>query len=400
MSARLLGSFVATLVLALAVAGRSAAQCGSSDGLDGGFSCQSGAFVSLQQGGFNQPALGICWKDCGLDTTKNYNAKWTALVPVPGGVPPGPCCGWFTTNLTLLQGSQLRWFGKLHCSYSRTWSEVASPKMYQVWRYLVNGDLQPAVPLAGPCALPPCAAPNGNKVRFTGYIDYAQDCSIPGGLTERAWMLTHACDAIDHVAGFPRGGTYHPDRFYTFLGPRLGFVVGAGSTLESGPSALEAIRSWDALALPARCQHEEPLIFGNFSPSASVCMCGIGPPLWYEAFFNAAGAFGATVNPFLGSDPFRSFPIGMWTNPSAYPGPEEVRWNTNHLDYVECTGVSRQEYYFGVTTAGGFAPFSLTPGVGPLPNIFVDQSNSVILPANVATRNRPYRSDHILNLNL
>ena len=35
----------------------------------------------------------------------------------------------------------------------------------------------------------------------------------------------------------------------------------------------------------------------------------------------------------------------------------------------------------------------------PLPTTFVDQSNSVILPANVATRNVQFRSDHILNLN-
>ena len=78
---------------------------------------------------------------------------------------------------------------------------------------------------------------------------------------------------------------------------------------------------------------------------------------------------------------------------------EEVRWNTNELQYVECTGVGRQEYYFGVTTAGGYAAFGSTPGV-ILPTTFIDQANSVILPANMATRNRPFRSDHVLNLNL
>ena len=36
----------------------------------------------------------------------------------------------------------------------------------------------------------------------------------------------------------------------------------------------------------------------------------------------------------------------------------------------------------------------------PLPSTFIDQSNSVKLPANVAIRNVPYRSDHVLNLNL
>lgn len=394
----LLSTLLALPALIL-LAAPGAAQCGTTDGLDGGFSCAQGAFVSLPQNSFKQPALGICWKDCGVDTIAPYQAQWSALNQSMGGTPPGPSCGWYTTNVVLLQASAIRWFGTLHASYSRTWMEGAAPKTYQVWRYLVNGDLRPVGP-AGPCAVPACATAFGNRVRFTGYIDYAQDCSTSGGLTEHAWMLTHACDAIDHAPGYPRAGAFHANRFYTFLGPRLGFVVGAGSTLENGPVAVEAIRSWDATALPARCQLEEPLNFANFSPSATLCLCGTGPALWYEAFFNAGGAFGATAFPFLSSDPFRSFPIGTWTNSAAYPGVEEVRWNSNELLYTECTGLSRQEYYFGVTTAGGYPAFSYHPGAPPLPTTFVDQSNSVILPANIATRNRPYRSDHILNLNL
>src|SRR5262249_54103797 len=160
----------------------------------------------------------------------------------------------------------------------------------------------------------------GNRVRFTGYVDYAFDCSTSSGITERAWMITHACDAIDHAAGYPRAGVFHPNRFYTFLGPRNGFVVGLGSTLENGAVSQEPVRAWDALALPARCQHEEPLAFGSFNPNAMLCMCGTGPALWYEAYFNAGGVFGAFIGPYPGSDPFRSYPIGSWTNSSVYPG--------------------------------------------------------------------------------
>ncbi len=399
-------NLLATLGLFLTLVPRVTAQCLTGDGLDGGPSCSS-AFTQVPQPKFSQPALGICWQDCGVLATANYRAQWGMANPLQvntAGTPPS--CGWYSTTLRLYQGSILRWSGAMHMTYSRTWLESGtSGGVYQVWRYLVNGDLRYVTANPGPCAIPPCANPNLNRTRFTGYIDYALDCSVPGGLLEHAWMITHGCDATEHVAGFPRAGTYHPNRFYTFLGPRAGFVVGAGGTLENGAVATESVRKLDALVLPARCDHEEPLLFGSFNPSANVCLCGTGPGLWYEAFFTGAGGNGTTLNPFLGSDPFRSFPIGMWTNPNAYPGVEEVRWNTNELQYVECTGVGRNEYYYGVTTSGGFPAFTIsslfpTPPPMPLPQTFVDQSNSVLLPANVATRNIPFKSDHILNLNL
>jgi len=69
---------------------------------------------------------------------------------------------------------------------------------------------------------------------------------------------------------------------------------------------------------------------------------------------------------------------------------------------VRCTGAGRQEYYYGVTTIGGFPAFSFNASSpsAPLPLTFVDQSNSALLPANAATRNRPYKSDHVYYLNL
>ena len=390
----------AALALPLALAGRSAAQCGP-DGLDGAPACNMPSFTSVLQNSFKQPSMGICWSNCAVNATANYTAQWGALTPVQNTAGLAPSCGWYTAQLTLLQGLQLRWSGTFHFTYSRTWSEASSTgTALQVWRYLINGDLSPLVANPGPCGPAPiCAASFGNKVRFTGYVDYAQDCGTT--LTEQAWMITHACDAIDHAPGYPRAGAFHPNRFYSFVGPRLGFVPGAGASLEMGGAAVEAVRSWDATTLPAMCMHEEPLAFANFNPIGNLCVCGPGPGLWYEAFVNAGSVFGTILNPFPGSAPFRSFPVGTWTNPNAFPGAEELRYNTNELMYVECTGVGRQEFYFGVTTAGGYPARSLSaPGGPPLPPIFIDQSNSVLLPANVATRNRTYRSDHILNFNL
>ncbi len=396
--------FVATLTLVLGLAVQSAAQCNVSDGLDAGPACGTGPFVWLNQASFKQPSLGICWKDCGVDATAGYTASWGGLAPILAGTPPAPMCAWYSTALILMQGNTIRWVGKFHATYSRTWTEIDnSGQALQVWRYLVNGDLAPVTASPGPCAAPPCAASFGNVARFTGYIDYAQSCVIPGAPVLQAWMITHACDAIDHQAGYPRQGVFHPDRFYSFVGPAAGFAVGAGGTLENGAAPFECIRRWDAVPLPARCNFEERLNFANFNPNALLCLCGTGPGLWYEAFFNASGALGTTIGPYLGSDPFRSYPIGTWTNPNVFPGVEEVRYNTNDLVYAECTGnPPRQEYYYGVTTAGGFQAFQISPlsPPFPLPLTFIDQSNSIVFPANIATRNRRYRSDHILNLNM
>lgn len=390
-----------TTVLALAVPGVS--QCLTPDGLDPNFAggC-TGAWMNQSQKAFQQTALGICWRDCGVDATQTFSAVWGKLNPVMTIIPlpPIPSCGWYQTRLQLYAGSSLAWTGAFHVTYSRTWAETPMPGQFiQVWRYLVNGDLQPVIPMALPTGNPACAVPNGNKVRFTGYIDYAHDCS---GVTQRAWMITHACDAIDHAVGGPRAGVFHPSRYYSFAGPSAGFVVGAGSTLEAGGASSECVRKWDALAMPARCNLEEPLLFAAITPQTMTCMCGVGPSNWYEGMLQIAGAFGSTVFPFPGSAPFRSFPVGQWTNPAVFPGVEEVRWNCNEGIYSDCSSFVRQEFYFGATTAGGYPAMTIgSSSMPPMPlsSVFVDQANSVILPANIAIRNRPYRSDHIFNLN-
>jgi hypothetical protein len=70
--------------------------------------------------------------------------------------------------------------------------------------------MRPLSAAAGPCAVPPCAPPFGLKVHFSGYIDYAIDCST--GQMLNAWMVTHGCDSVDHAPGYPRAGSFHPDR--------------------------------------------------------------------------------------------------------------------------------------------------------------------------------------------
>jgi hypothetical protein len=237
-------------------------------------------------------------------------------------------------------------------------------------------------------------------VRFTGYVDFARDCIT--GKVSYSWMNTHACDGIDHDLGYPRGGSYHPDRYYTFLGPSAGFVPGPVATVESGTATLESIRAWDTFTAPIGCRFEEPLASATFSPVTNYCYCSPGAPQWVESTLSGSGTGFSSFATLPGQLGFKSVAIGAWTNPLVYPGPEELRWSTSELMWVDgCTGIASIEPFFGVTTGGGFFPYQLTGGgFLALPDVFVDQSSSKSIPPGAPLLNLPYRSDHMLNLNL
>jgi hypothetical protein len=200
------------------------------------------------------------------------------------------------------------WGGKLRMHYSRTWLETGTNQQFQVWRFLVNGDLVPTAAAGGvPCPVPPCAAPHGGRVRFTGYVDYARDCA--SGQFQFAWMLSHVCDKIDHAPGFPRAGVFHPDRSYTFVGPAAGFVPGPVQPLEGGATAFEDVRRliypMPGTTGPIMCDFEER-IQHSLMPQQQFCSCATGgnpAPQWLLGNLFIGGSCGTTVTtpggPFL-----------------------------------------------------------------------------------------------------
>jgi hypothetical protein len=349
---------------------------------------------------FQQQAVALCWLNCSLSAQAPYTAKWSGHNPVTA--PSGAiACDWSQARISISNGAGLQWDGHLFLAYSRTWAEVApSGNAIQVWRYLANGDMRIVGTTPLPCGVPGCASAFARRLRFTGYIDYARECGTT--VTERAWMLTHACDAIDHAAGSPRAGSFHAGQSFTFVGPAAGFAPAAGASPESGAMTIDCVRKWNVTAAATQCTQEERLTTGTISPLAPTCMCGVGPASWHQAQLSVTGMYGTTLAPFAGSDPFRSFQIGMWTNPAVFPGVEEVRWNCNEGQWIDCSGVTRQESYFGVTTHNGFPAFSIDATVPPfsLGTMFIDQGNSILFPAAVPILNVPYRSDHIVNLNM
>ena len=106
-------------------------------------------------------------------------------------------------------------------------------------------------------------------MRYTGYMDVVRSCASPA-VPQYAWMLTHACDLIDHVPGFPRGGVFHPDRSYTFVGPSAGFVPGPLQPGASGTNSIEGIRKLRPIpgTTAVQCEYEEPLNLQVLAPIA------------------------------------------------------------------------------------------------------------------------------------
>ena len=382
------------------------AQCAQPDRLDSGPCC---AVAQIDLPTFPlmvQDSLNICWRDCDVDSLIGTTARWKAPLPLMG---QPTSCGRFRSRLRLSDpAANITWKGRVDMTYSRTWMETdISGVDMQVWRFLVNARLAPTADAGTPpCPVPTCAA-TFPKVFFSGYIDYVRDCGA--GAWSIAWMLTHNCDAIDHVAGFPRAGSFHPDRAYTFVGPALGFAVGPIQPVAAGGSNLEAVRRLRIPPNPindTECEFEEPLQ-ASIAPVQQLCLCGstLSLPQWVISDLGGGGACGSS---FLApGGPYRpgyvAMGIGNWIDPATYPGLEALRWGGGGYDYFDpCTGVTKQEVFFGVTTIGGFpATQILQTGLGlPLPPVFIDQSNALLrADGTTTTMNRPFVSDHVLNLN-
>jgi hypothetical protein len=406
-----LPGLVALSALFLALLGTVAEpQCIGSDQLDGGPCCAPAQPKLPFFPPFKQDALEVCWRNCNVDAVIGYRAVWKNVNIAPS---TGTPCGVRSVTLDLIDTTgALAWAGGLTLQYARTWLEThPSGVTLQVWRFLANGDMRPASAAAViPCPVPSCVPAHNNRARFSGYVDYAAACGISPVSYQKAWMLTHACDSLDHVAGFPRAGVFHPDRSYSFVGPAAGFVPAALQPLEGTPGSIfETLRSSripvPGTTGPITCTFEERVANFTLGPGGTTCLCGpaAAPPQFLIAPLNLLGSCGTTITtpggPFLPG--FVSMGIGSWTIPGTFPGVEAVRWTAGQYDQLDpCLGFLRREIYHGATTIGGYPATQLLvsgPTV-PLPLTFIDQSNSV-RPTTGLIMNVPYISDRFLGLN-
>lgn len=372
-----------------------AAQCATPDNLDGGPCCAptTPSFPTLPL--FELEARQICWLNCDIEAQDVCRVRW---IPTPLSVASCP------TQKMEVQvrdaAGLLKWRGRVQLTYSRTWSEGDPSGLdYQVWRFLANGWLRP-FPAAGgaPCPVPACAT-SFPRVHSSGYVDNGVQCGT--GVESFAWMLTHGCDAVDHVAGYPRGGTYHPERSYTFVGSSAGFLPGPIQPAEGGGGLTEGVRR--ILVAGPDCLYDERL--DHFmQPLFETCLCAAGSTnQWAVNQLQLGSSCGTSV--FMGGG-FPNLPgmvsmgIGRWTDRDTFSGLEVVRWNAAEAAWFDpCTGINSIEILYGVTTLKGFDARDISAaGVGgPLPPIFVDQATNV-RPVG-PTFNIPRSADRVLTLN-
>ncbi len=427
----MLNSLKNTLLLALGALvlnAHSSAQCIQPDNLWlGSFAYNpqcSGAPLSLPAfPGFKQEALELGWQDCQLDSQKDITVKWST----PTNPSSWGACQEMTSQVTLTDNATgLRIArGTMTLTYSRTWSEAdwvgGAYKTQQVWRFLVNGDLRYSVGGKG-FLRPACATAHKTRVRYSGYVDWALDCNT--GWWSNAWMLTHAPDTFEHVKGYPRQGSFHCERSYSFVGPANGFVANPLVPIESGSqgddyrSVVRYVRRPKSGPLPfppvpglaAPSSSFEENVWFSLQPQNQSCPCdasGTGPGQFATASMLILGDYSSTAlssNKLMTS--FVSMGIGSWTDPNVYPGAEDVRWTIAEYEYYEpCTNDTRTEIFHGVTTLGGYQAWNVSVNkpnqVGfwteYLPTVFIDQSNA--LRRGKLSMNLPFKSDHVLNLN-
>ena len=376
--------------------------------------------------GFNQVSMEIGWQDCQAESKKYVDAKWSAPVS-PIGVSTQEMIAELRLTEALI--GDLIAKGKMTLTYSRTWYEkkkTVPSTHWQIWRFLVNGDLRYSQGAKGSLR-PNCAFNHKGRVRYTGYVDWALD--INKGTWSNTWMLTHATDDLEHVPSHPREGNYHCDRSYSFVGPAKGFVADPLVATEGGSQDNEYYRSVVryvrrpkigpppfppvpgpvGVGIPSS-SFEEDVDF-TVTPMYQMCPCssaGAGLSQFAIAQMNIAGKFGSTAqsNNELVNE-FVSMGIGSWTDPSIYPGVEDVRWTIAEYDYFEpCTNETRKEVFHGVTTVGGYEAWAIS--YDPyyhsqqllkeyLGATFIDQANA--RRKGRLSMNLPFKSDPVLTLN-
>ncbi len=303
--------------------------------------------------------------------------------------------------------------GFVLAKYERTWMEVLSTgAMRQVWRFLVNGDLNYTLSSIGsgaPCPVPPCAVPPASlPVHFTGHIDYALDCSLPG-VTGNSWHialnLNHVTGCLNHASFSARplvGPPAHTNRTYCLVAP-ANFVFGPSTVPSGTPLIGESVRSalFNSSTGLYQCYGEAHVAtFGTVQDNFQYCygcgpVIGAGPAIWHDQEIHGSVSCGplTVLIPFDTVPVPGIFPTGMVSmeigsyvgiNPDAFPTGRSISLNYGVMHYVDnCLPNDFPFFVFtGVGHTGGSPAmlFGSNPAAAPVTK-FVDlQSMELLSP--------------------
>ncbi len=410
---------VAAFVLASPFTSTAPAQgCLGNDGFSNGVCCTPAQtnlpnFPPQQIGG-----VGATIKDCAVE----------GQYPLGVSINPIPIlCDYWLMGITVnsaqfaIAGNQF-----LVAKYARTWRENAGATQFQVWRFLVNGDLaytaSTAAGIGNPVPLS-AVAPFNLPVHFIGSLDYALNCQT--GAWNIALNLTHLCPTDAHApfSQQPIGAAaFWAKRTYHFIAPaNFNFGICAEP---SGPIFGESVRhSRMVPGTPYTCLHEAQVGGGNLQTVTQDCACADPTPIVppnrnvhqnLNGFVTCQGAatqFNSVPVGGVLPTGLRGIRIGSYVPPAAgpiYPGNECVTVYIGILAYggICPSPVPIQPFHLvaGVGTTGGFPSFLFD---SPVPitfaNKFLDLEN--MLAVNAAGVFAPtfgglFASDIVWNLNM
>jgi hypothetical protein len=319
--------------------------------------------------------------------------------------------------------------GALLAKYSRTWRRVSATGLSeQVWRFLINGDLQYVLTTACPsipCPVPPQVA-LGLPVHMVGSIDYI--CNPIGAAGYRIEMnLNHLPGCISHApfSTFPLAGpAAHFDRSYHLVAPSNFAFMPVPEPV--GGMAFEAVRP-SRLPWPPtnyQCLSEAPIIQGAINTLANLCPCSATPissALWADqrligtvACNGVTSTFASTPIPGYSAGGLLTMRLGRYLPTAVNPGGNEVCIHWGLLRYTDpCTQTGPFHVVTGVSTSDPAAPGQLFPvpgtPVAPPQRVFMDLCNVLILPVYPPATPFPvpvigwgslFASDLVFNLNL
>jgi len=364
-----------------------------------------------------------CLLDCALEADFNVAVSVTA--------PQMVLCDQAIASVSASSLTGPNFFGFIIMKYSRTWTEpdpmIGIPR--QVWRFLINGDMQwfPSTAASTPCPNPPETI-NGTPVHMVGHIDYI--CTVdPTGLPiwQNFLSLSHLDGCISHAPWSAVPGGMHPERSYHLVAPAC--FSWAPPPAPSGSIQAEAVRG--SLFGPTspvfyQCFTELTVPQGTLTTQFQNCLCSTSsasPPRWaHQNLAGIAMCGGLVASPFdslllpgsIIPTGFATLRLGSWTcsTSSAVP-PRELFIHFGVVQYQEpCSPIGIPFHIVtGVTTRGNLGTlFMPAAGTGtgisvpPGPYLtFIDLQNVNLLNPNFTTQigwGRLFLATEVWNLNI
>ncbi len=347
----------------------------------------------------------IVWRRCALTRNKTLCVDIGApQLKTYEGQTIG--CGTYTIPFTMRTcgAQEIPIFtGELNATHVRTYVEEDFFKLEpdrQVWRFLINGDLEPSAFLVDRYGtnpnIPQCFTEFGDRIHWFGYIEYRRECDS-GRQWSAEWVLDHECDRYHHGADSARPGAFHPDRSFNFAGPSnfeptTAYNLISGN-MDPGSEGVRQIRFPDAGSF-ASCDRFDT-ITGVRETEADSCSCSTQGEQYGETGFTISSSCGDLVVSAGGDQTTTRKRIGGFKNSDdqifrfvdLFVG--DILWLNN------CETTFEPQFAEGVEIVNPFyrnRKFDASGNLVTINNVFLDFVTSNEFPSGTVVKGAPHLS--------